>query len=177
MSDQNLTLPADCRPISFAPGYQVRDGGDVYSCLVSQYRKPTMSRKCGYFWVNLVIGGKLKAFFVHGLVLEVFGGPRPDGMQVCHNDGDKLNNFVSNLRWGTARDNALDRVKHGTAPVGERNPKAKLKKEDIPEIFRLYREGLGKDEIASRYGVTWQNVNAILKRWTWKSVDVDFVLA
>jgi len=35
---------------------------------------------------------------------------------VCHNDGDPHNNRVSNLRWGTASENALDAVRHGTHP-------------------------------------------------------------
>lgn len=49
---------------------------------------------------------------VHQLVAEAFHGPRPEGAQVCHNDGNKLNNAASNLRWDTPAANAQDRVEH-----------------------------------------------------------------
>lgn len=58
--------------------------------------------------------GKRNRHYVHLLVLEAFVGPRPDGLEGCHNDGDPTNNRASNLRWDTPSSNQLDRVKHGT---------------------------------------------------------------
>lgn len=52
--------------------------------------------------------------FVHKLVLEAFVGPRPEGFEACHNNGIANDNRVSNLRWDTQSENALDRVRHGT---------------------------------------------------------------
>jgi hypothetical protein len=46
--------------------------------------------------------GNLK---VHQLVCEAWHGPRPDGMEVLHQDEDGLNNRPSNLRWGTRKEN------------------------------------------------------------------------
>ncbi|OCB56172.1 hypothetical protein A5722_14855 [Mycobacterium vulneris] len=51
---------------------------------------------------------------VHALVLAAFVGPRPDGLEACHGDGDPSNNHVDNLRWDTRSANVLDSVKHGT---------------------------------------------------------------
>ena len=70
----------------------------------------------GYPIVDLWKQGKGQTRTVHSLVAEAFVGPRPDGMQVCHNDGDPTNNRVDNLRYGTHSDNMLDRVRHGTDP-------------------------------------------------------------
>lgn len=53
---------------------------------------------------------------VHQLVLEAFVGPRADGMDACHNDGDPANNRLSNLRWDTHSENMLDRVWHEANP-------------------------------------------------------------
>ena len=50
---------------------------------------------------------------IHRLMLEVFVGPAPRGAYALHNDGDKTNNTLSNLRWGTDSENALDMVRHG----------------------------------------------------------------
>lgn len=50
--------------------------------------------------------------YVHRLVALAFLGQPEEGMVVCHNDGDPTNNCVSNLRWGTRKDNVLDTWKH-----------------------------------------------------------------
>lgn len=50
---------------------------------------------------------------VYTLVLEAFVGPRPAGMQGCHNDGDSLNDHLANLRWDTPEGNGQDASEHG----------------------------------------------------------------
>jgi len=45
---------------------------------------------------------------LHVVVAESFFGPRPDGMHVCHADGDKQNNNIKNLRYDTAKGNWED---------------------------------------------------------------------
>ena len=47
--------------------------------------------------------GKRKQFLVHDLVALAFIGPKPAGMQTCHNNDDKRNNIASNLRYDTAQ--------------------------------------------------------------------------
>lgn len=68
----------------------------------------------GYLFVTFSRGAERHMRKVHRLVLEAFVGPCPEGMEGCHNDGDKTNNQISNLRWDTRSANAKDRVKHGT---------------------------------------------------------------
>ena len=68
----------------------------------------------GYPHVNLWNQGKGQTRYVHSLVAESFIGPRPDGAEVCHNDGDRTNNHLDNLRYGTSSDNSLDQLRHGT---------------------------------------------------------------
>lgn len=51
---------------------------------------------------------------VHHLVLEAFVGPRPDGMECCHNNGDPSDNRLENLRWDTSSSNKRDQLAHGT---------------------------------------------------------------
>jgi len=41
----------------------------------------------------------------HVLVLLAFVGPKPDGMEGCHTDGDSMNNRLENLRWDTHTNN------------------------------------------------------------------------
>ena len=89
-----------------------RSDGQVHRRKGNILRMPLMQPK-GYPFVNLSAQGKYRVRYVHSLVAETFIGTRPEGMQVCHNDGIKTNNHVDNLRYGTPRDNELDKVRHG----------------------------------------------------------------
>lgn len=51
---------------------------------------------------------------VHQLVAQAWIGPCPDGMEVCHGPNGKLDNSVSNLRYDTRSNNALDCRRDGT---------------------------------------------------------------
>ena len=76
--------------------------------------RAALSKRGGYPIVSLYAHGKNKMRYVHSLVAEAFIGTRPEGMEVCHGDGDPNNNHVENLRYGTQSDNELDKVRHGT---------------------------------------------------------------
>lgn len=79
-------------------------------------RKLTVSN--AHVVVSLNRPGAQRVYLVHRLVLEAFIGPAPDGYECCHNDGNGLNNALSNLRWDSARANARDRVRDGaTTPL------------------------------------------------------------
>lgn len=58
--------------------------------------------------------GVKKTLRVSVLVLAAFVGPRPEGLDGCHNNGDPTDNRLSNLRWDTRSANARDAVRHGT---------------------------------------------------------------
>lgn len=102
--------------------YEISDHGRVRSLprVDSLGRNwPGRIRKLGYhpagYWlIGLRGGGKATTKLVHSLVLTAFVGPRPEGLNACHNDGDPSNNHVDNLRWDTQSSNLLDAVQHGT---------------------------------------------------------------
>lgn len=68
-----------------------------------QHAKPN-----GYIYVNLKSSPRKKRRYVHQLVLESFVGPRPDGHEACHDNGDRSDNRLENLRWDTISENRLD---------------------------------------------------------------------
>jgi hypothetical protein len=51
---------------------------------------------------------------VHVLVALAFIGPRPEGMQVRHRNGDYNDPRLVNLEYGTPSENQYDAVHHGT---------------------------------------------------------------
>lgn len=67
-----------------------------------------------YRQVGLHSDGVVRYFLVHGVIAATFFGPKPEGWNVCHWDGDKSNNSVSNLRYDTPSGNQYDNVRLGT---------------------------------------------------------------
>ncbi len=68
-----------------------------------------------YSKVRLKRGDGGRTWNVHTLVALAFLGLCPEGMEVCHNNGDPHDNRLSNLRYDTHVANSLDRREHGTA--------------------------------------------------------------
>lgn len=102
------------RPISDFE-YEVSDLGRVRSLKSGRVKILKPQRHTGgYRKVTLWRGGIEHQHLMQKLVLTAFVGPRPPGMQACHNDGDETNNALSNLRWDTPRANQADRIEHGT---------------------------------------------------------------
>lgn len=68
----------------------------------------------GYLQVCLCDHGRRTTVLVHRLVAMSFLGYPPEGTEVCHNNGDRQDNRVENLRWDTRSSNTIDKLKHGT---------------------------------------------------------------
>lgn len=66
--------------------------------------------------VSLHRDGDGRTIGVHVIVMLAFCGPRPAGMDICHNDGDATNNRLSNLRYDTRAANMEDMKRHGRSP-------------------------------------------------------------
>jgi hypothetical protein len=125
----------------------------------------------GYRNVNLSKGETRKTFRVHRLVAEAFLGPAPfDGAMVAHNDGNKTNNRISNLRWASALENQADSIRHGTRPKGSEVKLSKLTESAIPEIRKRAEAGERYASIAKDYGVSVSTISLIKKGRIWGHV-------
>lgn len=136
----------ELREIPDFPGYLATSDGRVL--IVKQVIGYSIDR---YAITPLTVNGKPYGKTTHSLILSAFKGKRPDGMQACHNDGNRTNNHISNLRWGTHRDNIEDKYKHGTA-------KTNLK--IASEIIAL-KGTLKRADIAKKYGISKSMVSMI----------------
>jgi hypothetical protein len=125
----------------------------------------------GRLSVKLCRDGVIHKFAVHRLVLTAFVGPCPDGMEACHfPDPSSANCRLENLRWDTKQGNMADKVRHGTDPKGERNPRAKLTREQVAEIRSRAGHGESRRSLARRYGVGRTTIDFIVNGGTWKDV-------
>ena len=113
--------------VGFEGAYEVSDQGNVRSIdrsyeQISRHGTKYMHSKkgrllrpgrtsSGHLSVAL---GRGNSRTVHSLVMEAFVGPRPDKMEICHNNGNPADNRLENLRYATRSENILDAVKLGT---------------------------------------------------------------
>jgi hypothetical protein len=166
------------RPVEGFPGYRVSLNGEVQSCWLKAGRNSRMIEtwkplkpieRDGYLTVSPTLGrGKKQPQGIHRLVLRAFVGAAPEGCICCHNDGDRMNNHLDNLRWDTHQANSDDAIRHGTKARGEAL-RSKLMAADVMEIRRLRaEEGHTMRSLADRFGISQSNIKAIVHRKLWK---------
>lgn len=130
------------------------------------------SRGNGYGCIK--INGKVVD--AHRFSYEFFIAPIPLGKLVCHSCDNRLCVNPNHLFLGTHADNTADAIsKHRhVLPVnrarGQSHGFAKLKDKDIPNIFRMFDEGIAQTDIAKTYGVDKSTVCRILKRKAWMTI-------
>ena len=175
-----------CRSLDFLgfDKYAVTSIGDVWSSwqlkrrfppgtvTIGPWRKLVLNDDVfGYHQVNLCDGvGSPQNTYVHELVLLAFVGPRPDSRMDCRHfpDPDPTNNRLENLSWGTRKENAHDRVIHGTAGQGEKASNVKLTEGIVREIRTRYASGdVRQRQLAAEFGITQSMVWRISRRKAW----------
>ena len=120
-----------------------------------------------YLCVTLTDGVSRPQVGIHRLVARAFLGECPLGLYVLHSDGVCTNNHFTNLRYGSAQDNAEDAMGHGTVKKGSEHPMAKVDEKAVREIRKSY---LPNKALAEKFGLTVAHISAINRRRVWKHV-------
>lgn len=121
----------------------------------------------GYDLVHLNVNDTRKARTVHSVVAEAFIGPRPKGMDVCHNNGNRRDNRAVNLRYDTRSADHLDRIAHGTIYGPETSHKLTA---SIAEFIRSTDNGTRefRKRAAFVFGVSEKAIRRVLRKDSWK---------
>lgn len=104
----------------FEGRYEVSDLGRVRSLLTYRgHPGPRIMvarpKRNGYLAIQLRrADGVERGLFVHRLVMNAFVGPRPEGQETRHLNGDRTDARLSNLAYGTHVENMQDKKRHGT---------------------------------------------------------------
>lgn len=119
-------MPERWRPVVGYEGYyEVSNEGRLRSVnrVVPHGRNGTVERRSqllrpsrnehGYLIATLCRDGGRYAKTVHSILLEAFIGPRPDGLTILHGNDDPADNRLSNLRYGTQKENCRETVLRG----------------------------------------------------------------
>ncbi len=109
----------------------------------------------------------------HRLSYEMFVGPLPSHLQVCHRCDNPGCVKPSHLFLGTQSDNNRDRDTKGRSGLtrckGERHGMAKLKFADVRRMRDLYQTTLiSQPELARAFRISQATTNSILLRKIWR---------
>lgn len=122
--------------------------------------------------VTLYINQRGRSLHPYQLVARAFLGPCPIGQVVRHMNGDRTDDRISNLGYGTPKQNTADRILHGTMQYGELVHNAKLTNEQVKTIKMRYRFRCRKNgtmALAHEYGVSPSTVSAIMSGQNWST--------
>jgi hypothetical protein len=133
------------------------------------------ARSSGYFVLSLRKNQRTERRLLHEIVAEVFIGPRPEGAEVNHIDGNKRNPVVWNLEYLSRSENAKHAVRTGLIRSGENSPVSILKNAQV-EAIRAEPRPVSvqrKRELAKRYGVGFWTINNVLYRKSYRTAQQE----
>jgi len=157
-------------------GYAVTESGRVFSslsrahCPQEEFRevKARVSKK-GYLNFHFCRnGGEKRLVYLHRVLAAAFLPPPPSGQNVVrHLNGDRQDNRLENLAWGTAADNCQDTLRHGNTTRGEKCGTSKLTAAQVLEIRSLLESGETQKAVAKKFGVTRGCICHVWRGATW----------
>ena len=109
----------------------------------------------GYLHLRFCRGGR--NLQVHQLVMLTFAGPCPAGMEVMHRNGNRQDNRLVNLCYGTHQTNVRDVVLQGGRI-------RTLCRDDIEAIRFGLSCGHTHEDLAGMYGVTVRQIRRIERK-------------
>ena len=119
----------------------------------------------GYHQLKLSGNGRALHQKVHRLVLETFVGGCPEGNECRHLNGNRQDNNLLNLRWGTKIENGADKAAHNSSK-GLHHGRQKL----TPfQVFMIRESAVGSCVLAKQFGVTGTSISCIKsgRNWSW----------
>ncbi len=112
---RGLNMEEVWETVPYAKYYKISNNGNVRR--IGKNKNLKQFLQDGYPAVCLSIDCKINTYMVHKLVLDTFIGPKKESEVCRHLDGNKLNNNLDNLKWGTNMENHLDMISHGKLDI------------------------------------------------------------
>lgn len=138
-------------PIPKFPTYEINEALGVRHKVFRKIKSCFMDD--GYLKMNIDYLGKKHKPYLHQLVAWTWV-PNPDNKpEIHHIDGDKLNNYPTNLKWVTKKEHRLLSMELGQIPQ-------KITHEEVIEIRNNYSPEK-EQELARKYGVHKNTIYAI----------------
>lgn len=174
------------KSINGFPGYEISNMGKVKSLekytkhwagglrlLKERILKGSLSSS-GYFQVDLPLENAGRNRTIHLIVIEHFGDPKPSPKHECnHKDGDKQNNWWTNLEWMTRKANIKHAYDLGLAigNSGEKNGYSTLTEKEVKRVRKMYITGkYTQTKLAKIFKVGQFCIWSIVHNKTWRTI-------
>jgi len=159
------------KPIPQWEEYEIDTQGNIFrvkkSCGATTYKMLKWTiMNTGYAKVALSRNSKRKEYLVHRLVAITFL-KEPGNLDVCHFDGNKLNNNLNNLRIDTRFGNMQDQIRLGKTPRGEKCGSNKYSTELIKSIRARLANGEKVSQIHLDTNIPKPTLYNIKNKYTW----------
>lgn len=122
--------------------YLLYEDGKLQNKKNGKILKPLVNSK-GYLFYIVDLDGKIKTHLVHRLIYKNFIGIIDAKLEVNHKDGNKTNNYPTNLELLTHKENVLHAVKIGKIKKGKNSPVSKGEIEMIHPITKVVLKTYG----------------------------------
>jgi hypothetical protein len=143
--------------------YTISNFGNIYNSN-NELLKPFPNNR-SYLCVDLFYDGIRERHRVHRLVAALFID-NPEGKpQVNHIDGNKQNNYVTNLEWVTGSEN----IKHAY-DTGLLRPNRRLSEDDVITIRARMINGELDYILANEYNISSGTISSIRLGKIWKHI-------
>lgn len=178
-ADRMRAIRAEMRSLEFQHGdavrflsfVDVRSHDDCWMWIGRETTEGTYGR----YWSGA------RSWRAHRRSYELFKGPIPKGMFVCHSCDNRPCCNPSHLWLGTIQENTADMLRKGRGVLpppplpeqrkrGEEAHNSKLTEAAVREILASVEEN---EVLARRFGVKPQTIAVVRKRITWRHVVVD----
>lgn len=132
-----------------------------------------IKKSTGYMQVSFSVAGLRSDHLVHRIVARAFCAGYMNGLHVNHRDGDKTNNWASNLEWVTLAGNVSLAHRDGLMrhACGTASGTAKLNEDKVRKIRKRFSNGAAARVLAVQFGVHVSSIYRIVSRIDWKHVD------
>lgn len=130
----------------------------------------------GYPKVTLSVSrSEIHHIQTHRLVWLCFSGPIPEGYQINHKDGDKLNPALKNLELATPSENMVHAVRKELLKpaVGSNNGFSRLTEKDVALARKTCKTTTDVSTLAKQLGVHYMTLAYAVTGKTWNVVRVS----
>lgn len=140
--------------------FYISNYGKVKNIRTNNIRKTSIHHS-GYerLWVKSYTGEQI-SIYIHKAVAELFV-PNPDNKPIVnHKDGNKLNNFFTNLEWVTQQENMQHAFKN---KLCDNSYKRKLTNNQVYDIINIYKnKEKSMQQLADMYNVSKTTIWTII---------------
>lgn len=160
--------------INYENLYEVSNFGNIRrisgskGAVIGRILKPNFNKQKGYYYITLSKNCIQTQYSLHRIVAMSFLGESE--LQVNHKDGNKLNNYITNLEYMSCKNNLLHATNVLKKRCCESHWNSRLTKEQVLEIKSLKNSGITHQLIANKFNVSRPLITEIMLGRKWANI-------